>query len=205
MNQRDFAVQWGEAVDRGASGNRVFPFGYSFVAREDDTWDVNKTTNNLDSIGVLVGSGATVDHYVRMDPDYPFILKYVRYSVYYNSNGTYLWYEPLLAGGWEWDPFQVQQTAGTPLLNSLDISLTAHGPDGKFLYGGMNLNAVVNGLGGLLPIGPNTLQGCDYGTGQPFFEYLLPREGMLRFRITNNHAIKDLYVAGLAGGVKVVQ
>jgi len=207
-NNSEYSVKFSKSVDMGRGPQKAFPFVYAFVNNEDDTWEVNKATNVMDSLGVLVPAGATVDHAIKLDQDFPFKLLWIKYSVYHNygGSGTYIWYEPILAGSsgcMDEAAFDYNYFAGTPLLRSIRISVSMHGPDGRYLYGGFNLDNTFNALGVLQPINPQAIQGYDYGYGQIRTEYLLPTQAIVRLQITNNHAVKDLYVTGILYGMKV--
>lgn len=204
-NPVDRAVRLGQSVDMGLGPQKAFPFIYSFVDSVDDTWDTNKGTDNLDSIGPLVAAGGTIDHPVRLRHDYNFKLLWIKYSAYWydSQNGIYVWYEPIVGWSGLLEQGDFQTVIGTPLVQSLQISVSAHGPDGRYLYGGQNLENPVNNRGPLLPIQPTTIQGYDFGYGQIRTEYLLPKSAILNFRITNTHSIKALRVAGLIYGMKI--
>lgn len=207
MNQRnspDYAVRFGETVDAAMGDhNRAFPFIYSLVQREDDTWEQNKGIDVMDSIGPRILAGGQVDHAIKLDPDYMYKLLWAKFCAYYNAQGTYLWYEPVLAGGNMLLEYDYQTVIGTPLVASLRISISMHGPDGRYLYGGKNLDNMVNQQGDLSPVDPGAIQGYEYGWGQLRTPYLLPREGLIRLQITNTHSVKALYVGGLLYGLKV--
>jgi len=198
------SVEYGMSLDYGLGNNKAFPFMYSFVNFEDDTWEANKATNTMDSIGPLVPAGRTVEHPIRLSPDYNYKMLWLRYCAYHNygGSGTYIWYEPFLAGGFL-EQGDYQTAIGTPLIWSIRVSVSMHGPDGRYLYGGKNLNNMINAQGDLLGPRVTALQGYDFGWGQIRTEYLLPRNGIIKLRIQNLHAIKDLYVAGMIYGMKV--
>jgi len=206
QNPVDYAVQFGKTVDKGRGGGPLaFPFWYNFIPDEEDNWDQVKgsgTLQNLEGIGVPVAPGTTVNHAVRMDSDYNFRLLWIKYTVYYwNPAGLYEWYNN--EAGFFLYQFDYQHAIGTPLVNFLDVSVTAKGPDGRYLYGGMNLNAVTNNRGSLDPHPVENLQGYDFGYGQLRTPYLLPRSGLVNFEITNTHPTKTLKVGGCIFGMKV--
>lgn len=203
MNNPDYAVQFGETVDMGRDGGPVaFPFVYSFVNRDNDNWTPNQADPTA-NFGVLVNAGATVDHYVRLDPDYMFRLLWIKYSVYYWTGSTWLWYEPVLAGGNMLLEYDYQSVIGTKLERSVRIGVMAHGPDGRYVYGGKNLENMINGLGDTLGLNLSEIQGYEYGCGQLRTPYLLPREGVLQFHIVNSHSVKNLNVDAAIYGLKV--
>lgn len=204
-NPADCAVQFGKTVDRGRGGGPLaFPFWYTFIPADTDSWAPGSagTAVNLDGIGVPVGPGATVNHAVRMSDDYNFRLLWIKYTVYYwNPAGTYEWYNN--EAGFFLEDGDYQTAIGTPLVNFIDSSVSFRAPDGRYLYGGMNLNAVVNLRGSLDPHPLEDLQGYDFGYGQLRTPYLLPRSGLVNFELTNTHPSKTLKVGGCLFGMKV--
>lgn len=206
INNPNQSIRFGENVERGAeNSNFVFPFLYNFVHVEDDLWDQVKgdgTAANLTGIGPTVASGNTIDWNIRIDPDYAYKIKFLRYTAYWldSQNGIYVWYEPITG----WDTYPDYQThIGTPLVNSIKISLSSLGPNSRYIYGGDNIDRFMNAGGNLQPVRAETLQGYDYGIGQLNTPYLIPKEGLLRFRITNDHSVKDLVVGGAVYGFKI--
>jgi len=203
INDADYAVRFGETVDKGMDGGPVaFPFIYSFVDRESDTYDPT-SANPLNGIGPLVAAGGVVEHPVRLDADYMYRALWYKYSAYWLSEGTVYWYEPLVAMGNGLLEYDYQAQIGTPLTDSIRISVSFHGPDARYLYGGKNLDNMINLQGDLLGLSPQILQGYEYGFAQLRTPHLLPREGIILFRIENRHAVKNLYVTGLVYGLKV--
>jgi hypothetical protein len=207
MNNPNFAIRFDETPDMGLGEcNKAYPFIYNFVHNEDDNWDTVKgagTLANLTGIGPNIAPGATIDWNVRMDPDYTYKVKFLRYTVYwYNSQGTpqYGWYDPIV--GWDYFP-DFQTHIGTPLRDYIDISLSTLGPNSNYIYGGDNIDRFMNGGGNLQPVNVPTLQGYDYGMGQLNTPFLIPKEGLLRFKITNRHTIKTLTIGGMVYGFKI--
>jgi hypothetical protein len=200
------AVKFGRAADAGLGVNKAFPYIYNFVNREDDEWEANKgegTAGNLTGIGPLVPSGQTVQHVIRLDPDFNFKLLWFKYTTYWHdaANSLYFWYDPV--AGWFLEPTgNTQAHIGTPLTRYIRISVSFR-PDSRYLYGGQNLDILTNGQGGLVPINIQSVQGYDFGYGQVRAPYWLPNWGYIVFEITNTHTIKDIVVGGIAFGMKV--
>jgi len=204
FNSPERAVQFGRSVDMGMGPNKAFPFVYSLVNRGDDTWEENKSSNTMDSIGPLVPAGRTIERAVRLTEDFNFKLLQARYSVYwYDSQNTqYLWYDPIAGwSGWleQGDP---QTVIGTPLTRYLEISFSVHGPNGRYIYGGSNAN-MWDGRGDLTPMQINSMQGNEYGVQTMRIEAFLPYNAIIKLRITNTHDVKDLYLAAALIGMKV--
>lgn len=205
MNSPDRAVRFGETIDKGLEPQPCFPFMYNFVNFEDDTWEQAKgagTAGNLTGIGPLVGPLATIQHIIKLEPDYMFLLEHLKYTAYYHDSrvSQYLWYEPIV--GWFLDVADYQTQIGTPLVSAISISLSIR-PDNRYIYGGQNLDAVTNLQGSVLPLPVPDAQGYDYGYGQIVTPYLLPRDTQLLVEITNRHPTRALYVGGFLYGYKI--
>lgn len=205
-HNENYAVRFGEAVDKGIGPEKAFPFIYNFVPFENDTWESVKgaaTASNLTGIGPLVPSGGTILHPVVLDPDYNFKLLWVKYTAYWldTVNGYYVWYEPIVNWFQELD---YQAFIGTPLVNSLEIKMSAYAPDNRILYGDSSMQTSFSvGGNAQQPAPVDCLQGYDFGWGQLRTPYIMPREGILMFEITNNHTVKDLYVGAAIYGMKI--
>lgn len=90
MNQQynpNYAIQFGEGVDKGLERQKVFPFFYPFVNSEDDDWDIQKgagTLGNLSDIGpVVAANGGKLRRAMRLEPDYMWKLLSFKYTAYY--------------------------------------------------------------------------------------------------------------------------
>ena len=84
----DFAIQFGEGIDKGVEAQKVFPFFYPFVNTENDHWDQNKgagTLGNLSDIGPTVPSGGKLRYAMKLEPDYMWKLLSFKYTAYYLS------------------------------------------------------------------------------------------------------------------------
>lgn len=203
-HNENYAVRFGESVDMGKGTQKAFPFIYNFIPSDKDEWESVKaaaTAANLTGIGPTVPSGGTIQHPVTLDPDYNFKLLWIKYTAYWFDPEAeiYVWYEPI--GGWTDEQGDYQTKIGTPLVNSLRIKLSAYGPDSRILYGDFDMQAA--SANAINPAPVEALQGYDFGWGQLRTPYLLPREGLLMFEITNEHAIKDLVVGAAIYGMKI--
>lgn len=205
INTPSRAVRFGDNVDFGIGSNQCFPFYYNFVNSEEDEWEANKgaaTAGNLTGIGPAVAPGATIDHTIQLDTDYNFMIEFFRYTVYWldTVNGLYTWYEPIVGFFLNISDYQTQ--IGTPLTNSIQISVFLK-PRNYILMGGQNLNAIVNNAGALVPVPVSVIQGYDYGYGQVITPFFMSYDSQIVLQITNTHTIKTLYVGGIVGGKKV--
>jgi len=87
LNSLSNAVEFGKTVDRGMTGGMMaFPFIYTFVPRDKDTWDQVKNPaslplNHID-LGPVIPAGGRLDVYVPLDADYIYKLIAVKFSVY---------------------------------------------------------------------------------------------------------------------------
>jgi hypothetical protein len=278
----NYAIQFGEGVDKGLESQKVFPFFYPFVNSEDDDWDINKgagTIGNLSDIGPTVPSGGRVRYSMKLEPDYMWKLLSFKYTTYYLNQraelnpmtGTgsiaagsdnlvgaggsifltelipgdtvqiggndyriesitndalaiikdadipavaepagvmvrlawnkYMWYEE--PTGFFLEQGDYQTAIGTPLLRYITVSVWFATPQNIYLYGGINQDAQTNPHGDVIPVNVKSVQGYDYGFGQLFSDFLLPREGNVFFDINNNHPVKDLVVGCTARGLKI--
>lgn len=198
----DRAVQFGQTVDMGlGEENRAYPFVYNLVPGPEDRWEQDKSTDNLSGIGPVVPSGATVDYYLRTDKDYPFLALFLKYTVYWLSQGVYYWYDPV--PGHFLEPFDYQTAIGTPLTHYLDVTLSIVVSQDRTIYGGYNTNPVQSGGRQVIPLPIRAVQGYDYGFGSIILPYLISNPATIRFRFTNRHTVKDLRVGAALYGKKV--
>lgn len=201
---QNYSLQIGNLVDKGRGPNKAYSFLYPFVKKSDDTWTPNQTgTVNLAGMGVTVPAGGMEQIAINLSADYHFKLKWFKYSVYWydSQNGIYVWYEPV--PGWQYEQGDYQTAIGTPLVNSIRVSVFALGSQNNTLYGGENLDGGVNVNWQKLPIDCSVLQGYDYGIGQLYTPYLLAKSGTILFEIRNTHAVKNLTITGMAYGTKM--
>ncbi len=277
----NYAIQFGEGVDKGLERQKVFPFFYPFVNSNDDEWDLNKgagTIGNLSDIGPTIPSGGKLRQAMKLDPDYMWKLLSFKYTAYYLSeraelnpmtgtasiaagsdnlvgvgtqfltelipgdtiqlNGNnyriesitnnllaiikdadipaaaeaagalirlawnkYMWHEE--PAGFFLEQGDYQTTIGTPLSRFIKVSVWMATPQNIYLYGGINLDAQINAHADVIPVNVRAVQGYDFGFGQLFTDFLLPREGVVFFDILNEHPIKDLVVGCTARGLKI--
>jgi hypothetical protein len=233
MSVSDFGVKFGRQPDMGLEGQKAFPFIYTFVNRNDVTAAVDAATKtgndgaiNLAPIGIFVprrgtgidpASGSTVSKNILLDPDYNFKLLSIKFSVYSYTDeeretlGTYSWYEnspgALSDGGDPDNPY-----LGVSLTNFIRMTLSIQGSGSNTLYGGPSMNPAVKSvlsydspgdINGRAPVPLILTQGYDYGFYAVRRPYLLPREAIMSFDITNDHRTKDLIVAAAIYGMKV--
>jgi len=208
----DYSVKFGQDPSLGLEGQKSFPFIFSLVNRNDDTWTPVTPGNqpSLANLGPLVPAASKLNHNVLLDPDYAFKLLSIRYGVNYwtpptHIPGRYVWYENINsaagAGGLSDGVDPDTDKVGTPLVRFMGISLSFQGAGSTTLYGGQDAGYLRNGQ--RIPLPADTIQGYDYGVCTMRTPFLLPRQGVLTFEFTNSHATKDLYVAAAIYGVKV--
>lgn len=178
---------------------------YTFIPKTEDEWDANKGTalGNLVGIGVTVAANSTVQHAIKLDPDFNFKLLWFKYTVYWYDSvtGLYMWYVPVT--GWMLPHMNDQNNMiGTPLVRYINISVSFR-PDSRYLYGDQNLDILTNGGTGQSRLQVQSVQGYEYGYGQVRDPYWLPNWGYIVFEITNTHTVKNLVVGGIACGLKV--
>jgi hypothetical protein len=201
-NMPEYAIRFGEGVDMGLEKQRAFPFIYTMVPREEDNWERDKARNNLAGFGPAIPPLTTILHPVKLQQDLPFLLLWMKFSVLYDSMGTYLWYEP--HAGWFQEQFDYNAAIGTPLTDSIDLSVSFQGPDGRYLYGGQSLMFTdANVVNWKIPVPLDNLQGYDFGCGQLRTPYFLPTDALIMFEITNRHTIKTLVLGAAIYGLKV--
>lgn len=204
MNNPNYALQTGQSVDKGRGPNVAYNFIYPFVRRQDDDWIPDQGgTANLAGMGIIIPAGLSGEIAINMNYDYNFKLKWFKYSCYYydSENSQYLWYEPI--AGWQYEYGDYQTAIGTPLINSIRVSVILVGSQQRVLYGGQNIDGYQNVNWNKLPVDCSILQGYDYGIGQLYTPYLLAKGGTILFKFQNTHTVKNLLVTGMAYGVKV--
>lgn len=207
-NSADYSVKFGKSIDRGLEGQKAFPFIYTFINSTDDPWKpvAAGTQPSLACIGPAIGPGATVQWPVRLDPDHNYKLISIKYTVYYWDTRD-LWYRwndlddtgQLELGNCDVDE---EHNYSTKLSRFIRITLSFQGSGSRIIYGGMDPNSIVSGTG-RFPLTLEVMQGYDYGYAQVRTPYLLPREGVMIFDITNTHDVKTLTVGAAIYGLKV--
>lgn len=205
FNSPNNAVRFGESVGMAFEEQQAFPYFYNFVNSVDDQWEsqhLASAAGNIAHIGPAVAPLQTVDHPIRLDPDFNFKLLWLKYTAYTLPTiavAEYRWYvQPV---GWFLEQGDFQMAIGTPLIDFLAVSLFFTGPDGRYLYGGHNTDPLINAS--LVPLPITAVQGYDYGIGQLETPYLLPKNGIVMVRITNIHPTFTIYVGGALYGMKV--
>jgi hypothetical protein len=204
VNSQNFSVRFGESVDKGLEKQKAFPFVYSFVNSDDDTWEQDKGTpaGNLSGLALLVPANDHRSVPIRLDPDCTFKLLWTKYSTYVIDRGVYTWYNAPVAG-WFLEQPNPEMNAATPWTNSIAVSLSVPSNQGVYVYGGANTDPVRNPNRSTMPLALVAMQGADFGFGQLRTPYLLPRAGTVIVEITNVHPTQDIYVAGILYGMKV--
>lgn len=218
---KDFAVKFGRQPDMGLEKQKAFPFIYTFISYNDDTWTPHATLtaqsdaidNIVKGIGPLVKANSKYTQNVILDADYAFKLLTIRYTAYgwcpvsaYPPAGVawgpYFWDinigdPPTLAsdGGDREMP-----KLGMPLLHYISMTLSFQGSGSQMLYGGDSAAPLGNVR---LPVPIDVMQGNDPGTLSVRTPRLLPAQGTLVFEITNSHPTIDIAVGALIYGMKV--
>lgn len=202
FNSPESAIRFHETIDEPFTRNPAEPFWYNFIDRDFDTYRDGVSAID-DSMGLKVPSGKQRTQYIRLWPDAPFYAMDFKFKAYYNNGGVMEWYNNE-AGFFLELGMDYQNNVGTPLTQFLEITVTAQSNKGQIMYGGANLTPNTwGGDGANNPLPIAAVQGYDYGGGSLFTEYLLPRNGGLKFEVTNTHPTKDLTVTGTVFGYKV--
>lgn len=198
----DYSVKFGRDPSLGLEDQKAFPFIYTFVNHADDTWTPGQGPPvsgllGLSCLGPVIPGGATRQINVLLDADYNFKLLAIRYSVYALDEAYYCYWmdglvppAPISAGMMDGDDFP-----GDFLTKYVNITLSFQGSGSNIIYGGPDTGA----LGGQrVPLQLDVIQGFEYGFLTTRTPYLLPRQGVMVFEITNN------WNAGARGGNDVV-
>jgi len=201
----DYAVKFGRDPSLGLEGQRAFPFIYTFVNHSDDKWVPGVSgLGNLSNLGPVVPAGSKRQVNVLLDADYNFKLLAIRYSAYAYTDETHSFYwkdiDPLppltpISGGMadevDW--------MGDDLVKYVGVTLSFQGSGSNILYGGPNVGA----LGGQrVPLPLDVIQGFEYGFLTTRTPYLLPRQGIMVFELTNKFS-DDVVVAAAIYGMKI--
>lgn len=204
FNSPDRAVEFGRNIDMGLDPQKAFPYIYTLVPSREDRWpysvdmDGVRTYNNMAGMGPAVQSGEIRTFQVVLDSDLIYMMKWVRFTVYWydSRTGFYEWYEPGTADmiDGQMDPNTV---IGSPLLRSLKIGIHVE-PSGQYIAGAPDAATQIPQR-----VSPVTIQGFDTGIGQVNIPRLCPANGMIVFTIENTHAIKTLIVGGCIYGYKI--
>jgi len=217
---RSELIRMGETVDKGRGPGKILPFIYSFVGPSEyvdgtrvagDDWEQYNGSIQairLLHVGVPLANNATRDrittHYRKLDSDYHFKLKSIRYSVFqviadlshtYDPNGGTLTGE-VIADQWNDLP-------GRAYRQDIKVSISLPSQQSRYLYGGDSTNQAQN-PGDTIPIGIDVLEGNMYGQGQLRTPVLMPKNSTIRMDFHNRNPNGDkLFVTGCLIGVKV--
>jgi hypothetical protein len=200
---RDFSVKFGRDPSRGLEGQKAFPFIYTFVNHNDDTWTPDLTgllQPSLSCIGPTVAAGATVTHNVMLDPDYNFKLLGIKYTAYKWVSSAYFWYASVpatISDGMDPD----MDFIGAPLTDYINMTVSFQGSGAQQLYGGNDPAPIISGRS-RIPLPVNVNQGYDFGFLTMRTPRLLPRQGAMVFEITNTFSVA-LTVGAAIYGMKI--
>jgi hypothetical protein len=191
----------------GLEEQKAFPFIYTFVNRNDDTWSPNQALpmSNLSCLGPVVPALSSITHNVPLDPDYNYKLIAIKFSAYKyigpnGASGHYAWnaqwgFGPAHDGGDTSIDF-----AGTPLVSYVKMTLSFQGSGNSVIQHGGPDTGPLGGQRVPLPI--DVKQGYDSGYYVARTPHLLPRQGMMVFEITNDFDV-DIVVAAAIYGLKI--
>lgn len=125
MNHPGSSIQFGESVDKGFGPNKVFPFIYAFTDPDTEFFYESTIALKNRAIGVPVAANSSVQIPIRMSEDYNFLMRFIRYTVYSNTDPAsevYKWYDvdsvdtPITVSAGVNDSIDFQETAATPLV-----------------------------------------------------------------------------------------
>jgi hypothetical protein len=199
---RDFAVKFGRDPSLGLEGQRAFPFIYTFVHHNDDTWKPVTPLEqpSLSCIGPTVPANSVIQHNVVLDPDHNFKLLSIKYTCYKWVVGVARWYTVISAvnsDGMDQD----MDFVGTPLHKFVGITLSFQGSgNSAILYGGPDTGPIYASR--RIPLPLDAIQGYEYGFLTTRTPYLLPRQGIMSFEITNTSPY-DVVVGAAIYGMKI--
>lgn len=205
----DFSVKFGRDPYLGLEGQKAFPFIYTFINHNDDTWRPQTAPENItiSCLGPVVPRASTIRHNVVLDPDYNFKLLSIKYSCYKwvppngSGIGEYRWYtvsSGTISDGMNPDTDWV----GTSLCHYMGVTLSLQGSgNSAILYGGPDAGPIYTG--GNIPLQPVAIQGYEYGFLAVRSPALLPRQGVMAFELTNSHPSYDITVAAAIYGMKI--
>lgn len=206
MNSVNRAVRFGEYGRIGLDGNDSFPFMYNFIHSRNDTWDITKGTTPADTmagLGPIIAPQQTIQHFIQLDADANFYMKWIKLTAYAYLPRTNEWYCTMLPGGGVfWDYAANPQTyIEEPVLQHIQMKVYDH-TTGQVLFDpsalGAQQFASVN-----LPWRQKTFQGYHYGEGQVYTRYLFAKDGTIRLDLTNLNDTYSICVGGFVYGWKV--
>lgn len=196
----DFAVKFGRDPSCGLEGQKAFPFIYTFVNHSDDPWEPGQAgLTNLNNIGPVIPAGGSKLINVLLDADYNFKLLAIRYTVYAYTRSYYYWFDAqqaLISGGM----MDGDDWPADTLWKYVDVTLSFQGSGSNILYGGPECGALLNGQ--RVPLHLDVIQGFDYGFLTTRTPYLLPRQGVMVFELTNRKPV-DVVVGAAIYGMKI--
>jgi hypothetical protein len=202
---KDFSVKFGRDPYFGLEKQKAFPFIYTLVNHNDDTWApvAAGQTSSLSCLGPTIPASSTRNHNVVLDPDYNFKLIAIRYSCYKITDDVppqFWWYtliSALCSDGMDQD----MDWVGTPLVKYVDMTVSFQGCNNSaYLYGGPDCGPIYAGARVPLPL--DVVEGYEYGFLTTRTPYLLPRQGVMTFEITNRWTA-DVVVAAAIYGMKI--
>lgn len=207
QTQADYAVRFNQDPFMGLDGPKAFPFIYTFINRNDDTWSpvAASVQGSLSCIGPVIPANTTRVHPVILDSDYNFKILNIKYTCYKwvdDPNGIpgyYRWYT-VISGTISEGMTPGMDLVGTPLYRYISMSLYFQGSGAEILYGGPNVSAL---SGVRFPIPIECMQGYEYGMYAIRTPRLLPRQGAMIFEITNTHPTYDIIVGAAITGMKI--
>jgi hypothetical protein len=175
---------------------------YNFIHSRDDTWDTSKGTTPLDTmlgLGPIIAPQQTIQHYIQLDSDANFYMKWIKLTAYKYVAGT-AWYctmMPTLFFDYAANP---QTYIEEPVLQHIQMKVYDH-TTGQVLFDpsalGAQQFASVN-----LPWRQKTFQGYHYGEGQVYTRYLFAKDGTIRLDLTNLNDTFSICVGGFVYGWK---
>ena len=209
QNRYDSALEFGRAMISPEKENETYSYIYSLINRSDDSYRDTVLPGDPDAsvlrnIGPVIVSGGHLEWAIKLDNDHPWKLLWIKYCAYsLLPGGDASWYTVPAA----WDDlmsvgaYDQNQAIGENLDRYINVSLSVHGPHGRYIYGGDNVEALRTTDKSPAPI--RVFQGYDHGDGQVRIENLLPPQSLILIDIHNTHPTDSLRVAAMLYGLKV--
>lgn len=208
-----------------ANNVRAFPFLVSFIrypyqygAIGEDGFYGNDAASAEGPDGILIPPLSTVQIPLHIDRDANFHMLWMRYVVYnpdsepdevplitYGSRTLMGQPSTTLQGGQT--PYQASWNQQIPYNSFVDVSVYIRSIGNRDLYGGMALTAQTNTYAEIpVPIG--AIQTSEDGISQVRLPYLIPKDGLIMLKATNNFlnlagASRPLHIHGHIFGYKV--
>ena len=189
---RQYTAQFGAGVDKGLEAQEAFPYIYTLVSSENDTWETThglSDAGNMSDIGPVLPRRVPVKWPVILDTDYNFLLLRIAYTVYkfIEGNHQFFWYTVS-----NFDAADYQKDVGSPLLDFIKVNL-AWLNDERQIYGRLNNDINVTTLpsgaplpDNMIPLSMNAAQGYEYRPGSIRSPFLLPAGGTMLFTFLND-------------------